>query len=278
MVSTETQIANLALAFMGEGEIASLDDTTDALAVKLQEVFDQNRDYVLSEFSWPSCVKRAPLTLANYTSVTGCTAADPPVITASTHELINGDLVTFTRMEDNGIADDSMDAKVFRVAARTDDVFSLYQTNNSTIDGTGFGTYDGSGGFVYRYATPDWEYCYALPTDCLKPLHVLDDYWELQDEANKAYQWRREGDLLYCNIEDAALQYIVGETTVANFSTQLVEAIAYRLAWLTCVNVTGDTTMRRWLETEYKNIVRRIKGATDGVAQHQGNRWWSDAR
>ena len=277
-VSTETQIANLALALMGEGEIASLDDASDALAVKIQEVFDQNRDYVLEEFPWPSCIKRTSLTFANYIQVTSVTEADPPVVTASTHSFINGDLVTFELMENNGVAGDSMDAKVFQVAAKAADVFSLYQTNGSTVDGSGWGTYDGTGGYAFRYATPDWEYCYALPSDCLKPLHVLDDYWEVQDAANEAYKWQREGDNFYCNVEDASLRYVQQQTTVANFSGALVEAIAYRLAWLTCINVTGDTTMRMWLEREYRRILQKIKGTTESTAQPQGERLWTDAR
>ncbi len=271
MVTTETQIANTALSLMGEGEIADIDGT-DATAVKLEEVYGQNRDFVLEAFPRPCALKRLHLTLSGKTAVSGITNANPGVVTATAHPFSDGELVKF--VDADGMSD--INGNIFKVTNKATDTFELYDVENEKVDTTGYGTYAAATDFVYRYATPDWDYVYDLPSNCLKPLKILDkDFGE-----NDAYKWIREGAFLYTTVENAALKYILKEITVTNYTSNLIEAIAYRLAWLTCIGITGSGTLRQWLETRYNDLIKRARGsgAAGGDSQDQGEALWVDAR
>jgi len=271
MVTTETQIANLALALMGEGGIADIDGT-DATATKLEEVYDQNRDFVLEAFPWPCAIKRLHLTLSGKTAVDGITNANPGVVTATAHPFSDGELVTFVDVD--GMS--NINGNIFKVTEKDDNTFELYDTEGDKVDTTLYGTYVAATDFVYRYATPDWDYVYDLPSDCLKPLQILnDEFGESTD-----YEWLREGTFIYCTVVDAALRYTEKVTTVTGYSSDLVEAIAYRLAWLTCIPITGSGTLRQWLETRYEKVLQKAagSGAASGDSQDQGEALWIDAR
>jgi len=271
MVTTETQIANTALSLMGEGEIADIDGT-DATATKLEEVYDQNRDFVLEAFPWPCAIKRLHLTLSGKTAVGGITNANPGVVTATAHPFSDGELVTFVDVD--GMS--NINGNIFKVKNKATDTFELYDVENEKVDTTLYGTYAAAADFVYRYATPDWDYMYDLPSDCLKPLKILDANFS----ENDIYTWIREGSFIYCNIEFAALKFIKKETTVTAYTSDLIEAIAYRLAWLTCIGITGSGTLRQWLETRYNDLIKRARGsgAAGGDSQDQGEALWVDAR
>jgi len=271
-VTAEEQICNLALSHLGETEISDISGT-DTTSTILKEVYDQNRDFVMEEFPWPCLVKRTSLNLAAEISITDITSAEPGVVTCSAHTFVNNDLVIFSGCASAGLTD--MDGNVFRVSGKTDDTFELEETDGDNVDTSGYGTYT-SGGSVRRYATADWDYVYDLPSDCLKPLKILDEYWE----EDPKYEWRREGSLIYCNIENAALQYIKQETTPANYSSALVEAIAYRLAWMVALPITGSRESRNDLWAMYDRFMKRVRssGAEGGESQDRGEALWINAR
>jgi len=271
-VTTEEQICNIALFHLGEAEISNISGT-DTTSTILEEVYDQNRDFVMEEFPWPSVTKRTSLALAAEISITDISSAKPGVVTCSAHTFINNDLVIFSGCAAAGLTD--MDGNVFRVSGKTDDTFELEESDGDDVDTTGYGTYT-SGGSVRRYATSEWDYVYDLPDDCLKPLKILDELWEEDTE----YEWKREGSLIYCNIEDAALKYTKKETDPANYSSALTEAIAYRLGWLVSIPITGSKELKNNLWTMYDRFMRKTRGssAEGGASQDQGEALWINAR
>ena len=271
-VSTEEQICNIALFHLGEAEISNISGT-DTISTILSEVYDQNRDFVMEEFEWPSVIKRTSLALGVEVSITSVSSAEPGVVICSGHAFVNGDLVVFSGCATAGLTD--MDGNVFRVAGKTTDQFNLAEPDGDDVDTSGFGTYT-SGGSVRMYATAVWDYVYDLPSDCLKPLKILDELWE----EGAAYEWKREGNLIYCNVENAALKYTKAETDPGNYSSALAEAIAYRLGWLVSIPITGSKELKNNLWTMYDRFMKRVKssGAEGGASRDQGEALWINAR
>lgn len=77
-----------------------------------------------------------------------------------------------------------------------------------------------------------WDYEYALPATCLRPLAVLDA--EASDESD-SYDYIIEADddgnrVILCNVENAYLRYVVQVTDTTKFSALFVNALSYLLA------------------------------------------------
>ena len=198
-VTSETQLANVALSHMGEGEIADIDSATDATAVKLEEVFDQNRDFVMEAFSWPCLIKRFHLVLASLDAVEGISQASPGVVDLTSTTLADGQLITFSDI----VGMTELNGGIFKVSDQGTNEIALEDPDGTDVDTSGYSAWV-SGGNVYLHPTGDWVYVYDLPSDALKPLEILD----VNFTENTAYKWLREGSLIYCQIEDAALKYI----------------------------------------------------------------------
>lgn len=90
MVTSETGIANLALAKLGGGEIVSIDDTTDPNARSARLHYEDCRDEVLRRALWPFAIKPAILSRM----------ATPPISKFGSQYAMPFDLVRF--IEING--------------------------------------------------------------------------------------------------------------------------------------------------------------------------------
>lgn len=80
---------------------------------------------------------------------------------------------------------------------------------------------------------PDlWQYQYALPSDCLKPIAVLlsgsTDDTDAQDYAVEALADGTK--VLYTNVPDATLRYVAGITDTTRFTPLFVSALARLLS------------------------------------------------
>lgn len=234
-VTTDVDIANLALARLGQDAITTLTaGTRDATVIN--RVFDQNRDYCLGMYSWVSVTQMGHLVRAGKVSVTGITAASPPVVSCTGHLYVNGDMVTLTSVSGMTEVNDGD----YVVTSKTTDTISLYDTEGAAVSGTSWTAYT-AGGYVYHHATNDWDYVYDLPSLCLKVLELLDENWG----ASTSYNWKVVKSRLYCNLEYAALKYLVRETDVSKYDTQLTEFIASRLAWLCAPKIASDDSVKQ---------------------------------
>ena len=89
------------------------------------------------------------LTLDSPVAISGATAADPIVVTATAHGFADGDEVEIAEVrgmtELNGIT--------YKIANKTNDTFELTDLNDADIDGTGFTTYISGGKARKKVAT-----------------------------------------------------------------------------------------------------------------------------
>ena len=270
MASYDYDIANLALARLGQGTITSL-----AMAGRDSEVcnlfYAANRDYCLALVNWTCATEKIHMARAGKIAITGITAATPPVISCTGHLFVTGDLVT---VEDVVGMTEINDGVYIAVTAATGTIH-LHDTEGEDVVGAAWTAW-ASGGYVYRHPGNDWQYVYDLPTGCIKVLEALDENLA----ENASYLWVRVKDLIYCDLEFAAVKYIKSETDVTKYDDQMVDLMAARLAWLICPRISNDQTLRTTLNTEWLSFAGQAKMANaDGAgADEQGENLWVNAR
>lgn len=240
-VTTAVDIANLALARLGQDAITTLTDSHRDATV-CNRVVTQNREYCLGLYSWVSITHREHMTRAGKVAVEGITAAAPPVVTCTGHLFVNGDLVTLEDVLGMTEVNDGM----YIVASKTTATIALNNTDGVAYSGTLWTAYS-SGGYVYHHGGDNWAYVYDLPSLCLRVLEVQSEDW-----GSGNHQWRQENDKLYCDVEYAALKYLKDETDVSLYEAHLVEFMAARMAWLISAKVTSDDTV---LKNAYQDWV-----------------------
>lgn len=100
------------------------------------------------------------LTLSTPVTITGITAANPAVVTATSHGFSDGDIVIIKDLVDPLAADltststnmSSLNGCTFKVANKTANTFELTNTSDSNIDTSAYNAY-GSGGNVFSKST-----------------------------------------------------------------------------------------------------------------------------
>lgn len=250
MVANETEIVNLALIHLGNQKITSIDGT-DTIAVLAEEVYDENRDYVLGLREWGCTIKRAHLVKASESSISGATAATPPVITCSGHPFADGQLVSLSGV----VGMTELNTGIFLVDDSATDTFELQDMYGVDIVGSGYTAYT-SGGTVFLSPGTEWDYAYDLPSDCIRPIEILDENWQSAGVfTGDHYAYVQEGRVLYTNVEYASLKYIKKETDPTKYDSQLVEMMALRLAWILSNKITGITqSVRQDLEKQVQRL------------------------
>lgn len=262
MASYDYDIANLALARLGQGTITSLGAAgRDATVCNL--FYTQNRDWCLKKAPWLSVRSRVHLVRGGTVAITGITAAEPPVVTCSGHLFTEGDLVTIEDIVGMTEVNDG----VFVAKSVTSTTIALYDTYLTMIDGTAYTAFT-SGGFAYFSPGDEWQYVYDIPSGCLKVERVLDDEFGWTD----THKWLRVRDRLYTNVEYAGMEYVARETDVAEYDDDLVEFMSTRLAWLICPRISNDVDLRRTLRDEWMLVLSEGEaenadgGSDDGAA------------
>lgn len=159
MSASKLVIANLALQKIGSRAITSFIEEGSNEAVAINTVYDDILKEVLSDFPWTFAQKRAALiavvpddvsrTIEEQifppVSITGATADDPVVITASDHGFADGDLIEIVGV--SGMTE--LNGNFYRVASSTRTTFELVDRDTfESIDGSAFTAYT-SGGQIY---------------------------------------------------------------------------------------------------------------------------------
>lgn len=103
----------------------------------------------------------------------------------------------------------------------------------------------------------DYDYSYALPSDCLRVI-------ELEDAEDN---FKVVGDNLYTDTSSPKIKYISLVTTTGNFSKSFVTALAARLAAEACYALTNDKVLARdkWAEYEKKLTQARSSDGQEGT-------------
>ena len=270
MATNDYDIANLALARLGQGTITSLAQAgRDAEVCNL--FYSQNRDYCLNVADWVAVTNKVHMARAGKISISSATAAEPPELTCTGHVFVDGDLITV----EDALGMTQMNGGVYVVTAYTSTTITLYDTEGEAVDGSGWSAYT-SQGFAYRHPGIDRAFVYDLPSGCLKVLTLLSENFG----ESETYTWTREKDLLYCDVEYAGVKYLSQQTDVSLFDEDLVELMAARLAWLICPRICNDQTLRNTLNNEWMAIAGRgqMTNAEGSQNDAQGESLWVNAR
>jgi hypothetical protein len=136
----------------------------------------------------------------------------------------------------------------FFVAGKTTDTFQLLGCNSTAYTAYSSG---GTSEKVYVPDGSDFDYRYALPSDCLRLLTVDTDY-----------EWRVEGAYILTNESyPLYITYIKQDTTVDNYDPLLFEAIAARLACEIVEELTSSNTKAARCDAWLRSIMERAMAA-----------------
>lgn len=89
----------------------------------------------------------------------------------------------------------------------------------------------------------EWSYSYRYPVNCLNAVRILSG---VRNETKTTYipykiVYDSTGSLIYCDQEDAELEYIYNITDPTHFTSDFVIALSYRLASYLAARLTkGD--------------------------------------
>lgn len=270
MATYDYDIANMALARLGQGQITSLGQTgRDAEVCNL--FYAENRDFCLTLTDWITLTTRVHLVRAGKIAISKITQASPCVLTCSGHVYTSGMLLTV----EDALGMTEINDGVYVVKTYTATSITLYTVYGSALDATSWAAYT-SGGYAYMGAGANWQYVYDVPTDCTKFLTVLDeDFGE-----SETYTWMREKDDIYTNVENAGAKYIKTTATISRYSTPLIHLMAARLAWCICPRITNDQKLLAQLYREWMELAAlgRMENAERKVSNEPGETLWVNAR
>lgn len=135
--------------------------------------------------------------------------------------------------------------------------------------------------------TGSWQYAYALPNDCLKPVSVLlsgeNDETNVQDYT---VETAADGSfVLYTNVQFPLLRYLVKITDTTKFSPICVSAISWLLAsYLAGAILKGKTGLQvaqscmGVFKDEMSKATRSDSQATQTSARQNSQSSWIKAR
>ena len=79
-----------------------------------------------------------------------------------------------------------------------------------------------------------WAYSYTIPSDCIRPLHVLQSGSTTDHDG---IDFIIEGNAIYCNQDEPTLLYTTSEINAASFTPLFCDALARLLAYMLSVPV-----------------------------------------
>ena len=111
-----------------------------------------------------------------------------------------------------------------------------------------------------------WDHQYALPSDCIR---LKDVNGENVEASSKLFTL--EGRSLLTNDDTVTITYVAKIIDTTFFSPSFVEALAFKLASITCGRLTGDTELAIMLDKQYNfALAKAIHNDTkaDGSREH----------
>jgi hypothetical protein len=264
---TKLLIANRALRRIGAKPLTTFGETT-ASGNAVNAVYDDVRDEVLAEHPWSFAQKRAYLSKA----ITGATAANPVVISSTSHGLSNGDQITLSNI--TGMTE--LNNNTYLVANKADDTFELTDLDGVNIDGTDYTAYV-SGGYITKNYTGAFDedgidYIYDLPTDFIKLNYVNEANIIVKVENNKILSDTLELKIKYTYQNDSPTTYF----------PLFVKALVTRLAAELCFQLTESITKAGELEKLYLQVDLPNACAADSqqgsVDEPQQDEWENERR
>lgn len=96
-------------------------------------------------------------------------------------------------------------------------------------------------GLIEEDPNDEWDYSYRYPTDCLSIRRVLSGVRNDTHQSRVPYKIAQDDDgrLIYCDTEDAEIEYTVRAEDPELYSPDFVMALSFRLAFYIAPRLTG---------------------------------------
>jgi len=248
LITTEVELANMALARVGHDKITALTDDNKA-ARQCNLHFANERDNVLRAFPWNFARRLVTLDNKTYATAANLTFADadPDTIADSDSKFVaTGGIIAGWRVspEDS----DSNDSQTgFTVATATDATLTLVNDNALTAEGPTAGVT-----LVLRRGI-GYDWIFDKPSDYLTtfvdknaniapPVHFLD-----------------EGDYLYAGDDVLQLPYIARITDVSKFTSAFIRALYLKIALQICMPIANSRTMWGDILLEFEDALQKAE-------------------
>lgn len=239
MASSATAIAKRAAQLMGisSGLIVDIVSSPSGYEeIELSAAFAAIRDAELRKHRWNFSKRRLTLGAETIRTITGITAANPPVVTSVAHGFANGDVVYIDHVQ--GMTE--VNNKSYTVANKTTDTFEL-----SGVIVSGYTAY-ASGGKLYGYVPKPFSYAYVLPADYLQMIQV-----------DGVYDFDIDDKYLTCDVGDTiAVEYVSRVTDTTKFDPLFDEALAAALAVEFCELFSQSNSKKADLNQTYEEKIR----------------------
>lgn len=251
----------MAMLMLGQKTFGDVDASSDPNAAKVTGIWTIVTDSILKKWKWHCALVREALVPVDETTITAFadysgTVSGAVQVTAASHGLVTGDLAN---IDDTSNYD--ADEKVTKIDDDNVYVIATWVADDAT------GT--------IRWTSEEYEYRYPVPTEntCLRVVSVSVSGTELTD-------WKREGDYILTNLEDEEvdIQYIK-RASVSEYSPNLCEAIAARIADVLALNITQSLKIRDDARRNYQDAILAAKQANEMEEyKEESSSSWLDAR
>lgn len=259
MGASDLEIANLALALIGNKAILSIDSTTDPVAVKVKAIFAFSRRKLIRSHPWPFVVTAAILghVVDSEKTITAATKASPVVITSASHGFSNDDEIGIKEIL--GMVE--LNGRKFTVANKGTNTFELKDE-----DGTSHTAYisGGNAGVLSLVGSElDFRERYALPSDYLTLHHLNNEPKVFMDHRIQSNGTDKE---LLTNEITASIHYTFNLTDPTKFDDTFVDLFAMLLASRLAFTITNSKTLAAEVKAEYNRDLATAKfiGAQEG--------------
>jgi hypothetical protein len=106
----------------------------------------------------------------------------------------------------------------------------------------------------------EYSHQYQLPEDCIRVLEVFSP------SVNKVYQWEVNGTAVLSNQKPISIVYLSNAIAENKYSTQLVQALVYRLASEMAYPMTGNNTAMSNFNALFSQVLDEAR-TTDSLEQ-----------
>ncbi|MGE0231798.1 MAG: ubiquitin-activating E1 FCCH domain-containing protein [Flavobacteriaceae bacterium] len=269
-MASNVEIANLALTRIGHDVITSFSASGNKASRWFNTHYETIKKAVLRDHLWNFAIKHDVPTADTIGTITGITAANPPVVTCAAHGFSDGDTVYIASV----LGMTEVNNKTFTVANKTTDTFDL-----SGVTGSAYTAYS-SGGSLYGYAPVDYAYRFPLPGDCLRLVRI---------NGGETTEYRVEGGFnntgdssryIYTDESKIDIEYVFDVTDEADFDASFTDLLAARLGAEISFYLTDNSTLteQAWKIHDAKLRNARAMDAREGTPRGIEADIWLQAR
>lgn len=269
-MADKIDIVNRALRQFGVSNLTLADLTAEDMpeARVVNDTYEQIRDELMEMHPWDFAIAHRNLEYAagydatyDKKTITGCTQADPVVITAAAHGFATGD---FGIIEDIG-GTEELEGGTYHTTVLTVNTLQL-----TGINGTNQTAYT-SGGTIRKHqllTEYDGGYTYDKPSDFLAPLH-------LEKMEGDSAEYEIVGDYILSATENANIIYIKQVTTESEFTPLFTRffVLALALEWVAALVGIDEKALALGA-----SINRRYEVAKDQAQTHHAKRQYKPAK